>query len=491
MSEVAPLAIEVDATHGRLARRLTTFANLALTYSGVGAAVGIFALFGFSMSFSGPSMLWGWVITGVGVAIMCLLFAEMASHYPYAGVAYQWSAILSGRRIGWWVGWIYLFGVIWTLSSFYFTIQNSVVPLFGLKGSQGQLVGLALVTLIVATAFNAAGIEILGRFTKIGVILELGVFVGITALVLIGTPHHQSPSFLLTAAGTSHSASGWILQMLGGGMFLAIWVMFSFENGGTLGEETIDAHRKAPKAILGAFLVTFLAGLAFIAAIFVSAPDRAKLLASGSPVTYVVGSALGDAGTKIFLILIACITLLGGNAFFAGAVRHLFAMARDDQLPFARQLSKVRQSTGAPYVAVFAIAVITVVPFIQSQTLAVLAIGSTTVMYVAYFLIMLVLLAARLRGWPQVDSPFRLGRFGMPLNVVAVLFAGAIMINGLWPRAATNPDKWGLPVAWWLLGVPLIIGAIYFAAVLLPRYKRAELASHEAAQSTAETNANG
>jgi Na+-driven multidrug efflux pump len=110
---------------------------------------------------------------------------------------------------------------------------------------------------------------------------------------------------------------------------------------------------------------------------------------------------------------------------------------------------------------------------------------------VAYFLIMLVLLAARLRGWPQVDSPFRLGRFGMPLNVVAVLFAGAIMINGLWPRAATNPDKWGLPVAWWLLGVPLIIGAIYFAAVLLPRYKRAELASHEAAQSTAETNANG
>ena len=44
-----------------------------------------------------------------------------------------------------------------------------------------------------------------------------------------------------------------------------------------------------------------------------------------------------------------------------------------------------------------------------------------------------------MRGWPRVSAPFRLGRWGMLVNVVALLYGGAMLVNFAWPRAASNP----------------------------------------------------
>lgn len=464
--EVDPLVNPEDAGAAHLKRRLNTFANLALTYSGVGAAAGIWSLFGFSLGLSGGTMIWGWIIVGGCMGLMALLFAELSAHYPYAGVVYQWAAILRGRRIGWWVGWIYLFGVIWTLTSYYFIVQQVLIPLAGLSGTQGQIVGISLVTLLIAATLNALGIDFLGRLTKYGVIVELGVFVLVSIIVAAAAPHHQSPSVVFDRIGTSSGVHGWLSAFLGGGIFLALWVLFSFENGGTLGEETIDAHRKAPRAVIGAWVVTFLAGLVFIFVILTAMPDRKAIVKSATPVNDVVQSAMGHAGKDLYLVLILFITILGANAFFAGAVRHLFSMARDGMLPGHKFLSRTRESNGTPYGAVVAIAVITALPFIASRTFSVLVTGAVAVMYVAYFLIMVVLLVARLRGWPGNAEPgrFSLGRWGMPITVFSVIYSGLMMVNLMWPRAATNPDKFGLPVAWWLLGLPALAGLIYYLA---------------------------
>jgi amino acid transporter len=168
----------------------------------------------------------------------------------------------------------------------------------------------------------------------------------------------------------------------------------------------------------------------------------------------------------VYLVLIFFITILGANAFFAGAVRHLFSMARDGMLPGHKFLSRTRESNGTPYGAVIAIAVITALPFIASRTFSVLVTGAVAVMYVAYFLIMVALLVGRLKGWPQHREPgrFSLGRWGMPITIFCVIYSGLMMVNLMWPRAATNPDKFGLPVAWWLLGLPAAAGLIYYLA---------------------------
>ncbi len=59
--------------------------------------------------------------------------------------------------------------------------------------------------------------------------------------------------------------------------------------------------------------------------------------------------------------------------------------------------------------------------------------------YLSYFLGNIVIMRARLRGWPKTRAPFRLGRWGMLVNIVALVYGGAMLVNFAWPRAASNP----------------------------------------------------
>jgi amino acid transporter len=217
-----------------------------------------------------------------------------------------------------------------------------------------------------------------------------------------------------------------------------------------------------------------VAGLAFILAILTAIPDRSTINANGTPVSDVMASALGDFGSNVYLVLIASITLLGGTAFMAGAVRHAFSMARDGMLPGSKLLSRTSARTAAPIGAIIAVTAITALPLLASSAIVVLITGAVAVMYVAYFLMTSVLLVARLKGWPHNGAPFKLGGLGIVVNIYCVLFSLVMMINLMWPRDATNPDKGGVPVAWWLIGVPLILGLIYYVTIVAPRLRRGE-----------------
>src|SRR5439155_9102819 len=89
------------------------------------------------------------------------------------------------------------------------------------------------------------------------------------------------------------------------------------------------------------------------------------------------------------------------------------------------------------------------------------------------------LMRARLRGWPRAKAPFSLGKWAIPLNVLALAWGGGMLINFAWPRIATNPtpietDKalnfhWAWlnhrPVLWTVAITIGLVGAIYFALV--------------------------
>ena len=92
---------------GKLSRALTALTNGALTFAGVGVFAGLFSLYGFSISGVGGAEFWGWPLVAVSVGAMVLVIAELASKYPFAGSMYQWPTILAGKRVGWWMGWVY------------------------------------------------------------------------------------------------------------------------------------------------------------------------------------------------------------------------------------------------------------------------------------------------------------------------------------------------------------------------------------------------
>jgi amino acid transporter len=144
-----------------------------------------------------------------------------------------------------------------------------------------------------------------------------------------------------------------------------------------------------------------------------------------------------------------------------------------------------------PVFACIAIGILSGIPFIQFAGVAVIAIAATGMIYLSYLIGNLALLRARVRGWPRTKAPFSLGRWGLPLNLLALVYGGGMLLNIAWPRAATNPRpdpeapaldfKWHWlntkPVLWSVLGVIVIVGAVYF--VLVQRTKPAHLQAPE------------
>jgi hypothetical protein len=124
-----------------------------------------------------------------------------------------------------------------------------------------------------------------------------------------------------------------------------------------------------------------------------------------------------------------------------------------------------------------AVACIAAIPFWQYTGVAIIAIAATGMIYLSYFLGNIVIMRARLRGWPKTQAPFRLGRWGLLVNIVALVYGGAMLINFAWPRAASNPKPNqtngllhlnfldGIPILWTVVIFIALIGAIYYLAV--------------------------
>jgi amino acid transporter len=446
----------------------------------------LFSLYGFSMAGVGGSEFWGWIVVGISVGAMVLVLAELASKYPFAGSMYQWPTILAGKRVGWWMGWIYAGALFPLMTAYYASLPTLIHPLFNLAPSFTTDAIIIVIAAVIAVGWNVLRIGVLGRIAQWAMIAELTV-VTVVCLVtfILGVKHFgnltQSATVGADASGAAvvqalHGFGNWFPLFIGAGIFNALWVLYTFENGGTLGEETVDAGRNAPRGIIGAYLFAIACGLLFYLTLTTSIPDMHAAMLGGVPAQNAITSHLSNGVFKVFLAVVSLGLIIATNTMFTGAVRHIYGMARDGQLPFSRTWSKTLKD-GAPWAAVLLMGVLSLLPvFIFTTKTASIVGGATAAMYVAYFLVMACVLFYRFRGWPKVKGYFALGRWGIVVNVVAVLGTGLTALDLLWPRASTNPSYnqidgttggtflKDIPMAWYIVGVPLLIGVVFYIA---------------------------
>jgi amino acid transporter len=152
----------------------------------------------------------------------------------------------------------------------------------------------------------------------------------------------------------------------------------------------------------------------------------------------------------------------------------------------------VNGRTRTPANAVVAVGVLAAIPILLVGPLGgfTLSIAATGTIYLSYFLCNLRVAFARRRGWPHTPAPFSLGRWGMLVTILALIYGGLMILNiALWEsselfgdfgserRSLWNPLMNGLfeingqPLDW-LPATPLyesivvtllVIGAIYYA----------------------------
>ena len=469
--------------HHSLKRALTAVTNGTLTFAGVGVFSGLVALYGFSISAAGPAMFWGWPITLISVGALVLVFAQLASHFPFAGSMYQWPSQLAGKRVGWAIGWIYAAAMFPLMTAYCASLPVLVKPLFGWSDSFATDRNIILFGMGFALFWNLLKVGFLGKLAEWGMILEIVVSAAIILIVFALGPKHfgalTETSHVATDANGNNTVQSlsfgqWLPALFAGGIFVSYWVLYTFENGGTLGEETKDASRNAPRAIIGAFLFAAACGVLFLGGFTTSLKDPAASMLSGSPTEDAIGLHLPEWVTKLFLAAVVEGLLLATSTMFAGATRHIFGMSRDNQLPFSNVWTRTTKD-GAPWAASILVAVLGLAPvFIFTTNTASIVGGATAAMYVSYFLVTVVVLWSLLRGWPHKRAHFNLGRWNIPVTLIAMAGTGLTTLNLLWPRATTNPnfDQISgevtdsvfrhIPMGWYIVGVPILIGIVYY-----------------------------
>ena len=273
MASVETTETSVPAA-GKLNRALTALTNGALTFAGVGVFAGLFSLYGFSISGVGGSEFWGWPLVAISVGAMVLVIAELASKYPFAGSMYQWPTILAGKRVGWWMGWVYACAMFPLMTAYYASLPVLIHPLFDLAPSFTTDAIIIVIAAVIAVRLEhradrcprphrpvGHGARAVRRHRRV----PADVHPGRQALRQPDPDRHRDHDAAGAAAVQVLHGLGHVLPLfIGAGVFNALWVLYTFENGGTLGEETLDAGRNAPRGVIGAYLFAIACGFLFL-----------------------------------------------------------------------------------------------------------------------------------------------------------------------------------------------------------------------------------
>ena len=466
-----------------LKRSLGLFSSFAVAFSYISPSTGIFTLFALGLTTIGGVFIWTWPVVALGQFIVALNFAEMSSHYPVAGSVFQWTKYMASRSYSWFTGWIYLFAGILTVTSVVATLPYALIPALNGLGWKSLGAGstqtalntelvIAAITLVVVTVLNIYGVKLVSIINNTGVVFEiLGMFV--FAIILMAFHNHQGFHVVTNSAGFRVEPASFLAAM-----FMSLFVIYGFDTASTLAEETKDPRRAAPKAVLYSVIGAFIIGGVFLLGSLVAIPNL-KTATSGlgwNP-AQVITANFPSAFATLYLFVVSAAIFVCCLSIMAATIRLCFGMSRDNQLPGSQFLSKVSPSLHTPVWTCVAVGALAAVPFIQFSGATTIAIAATGMIYLSYFLGNIVIMRARARGWPKTSAPFKLGRWGVVVNVLALLYGGAMLINFAWPRIASNPKPNqtggllhlnfldGIPILWTVAVFIVLIGAIYYLIV--------------------------
>ena len=484
-----------------LDRSLGLFSSFAAGFSYISIMTGVFELFFFGYLSGGPAMIWTWPAVFVGQFLVALCFAELAGQYPLAGSVYQWSKQIAKPFTSFFGGWILTVGSIVTLAAVAVAYQivapqiSSVFEIIGgpsdvglvsTPGGAKNALLLAAALVVFTTVINMLGVKTMARINNFGVFAEL---VGVTLLIILLAAHiRRGPGVIFDTFGLGKGYPfGYFGAFLVAGLMSA-YVMYGFDTAGSLAEETLDPRKNAPPAILRALAAAGLAGFLVILFGEMSVPNihASQLGTSGLP--YLVKATLGTTIGDLFLIISLIAITVCSLAVHAGGIRMIFTMGRDNRLPYASAIAKVHGKSKTPLVPSIVIGVITILLLVlnvgNQRAFFVLTSVAIIMFYIAYLCVTGPLLIARLRGkWPTPEHGpyFNMGRWGLVVNVLAVIFQIVVMVNLAWPRPAVyGADHWYFQWgAFTFTGVIGLVGVVYYLAKLRGR-PATVLAEHHA-----------
>ncbi|PZG00830.1 amino acid permease [Micromonospora deserti] len=448
-----------EETEEGLARTLGLW---QLTAIGVGGIIGagIFALAGAVASeTAGPAVLVSFLIAGVASAAAALSYAEFTGMIPKAGSAYTYGYAVLGEGVGWFIGWDLLLEytaivavVAIGISGYFAFLVGELgvglpVWMLGAPGTgDGHVVDLFAVILCLLIAFLLTrGIKSAARFETLVVGLKVAVvlLVIVVGFFYINTENY-SPFFPFGIGGAITGAAT---------VFFAV---FGYDAMSTAAEESRDARRHMPRAIIYSLLIAMV--LYVLATLVLTGMQNYRDIdpESGFSSAFASVGLSGLASVVAVGAIIGILTVM--FTFMLGVTRVWFAMSRDGLLPaWFGKLHPVRRvpSRVTWIVGVGSALIAGFLPIRQAAELTNIGI------LLAFVVVCIAVIVLRYRR-PDAPRTFRLP--GMPVvPAVGALFS-------IWLITFLAPETWLRFAVWFVFG-----GLIY----AFYGYRRSRLARRE------------
>ena len=459
-----------------LSRRLRFFDNAALGFAAISPVVGLYAVVFVGTVVAGPAWVWVLPIALAGQCLLLAVYSELASEFPIAGGAYQWSRRLMGAGYGWFSGWVAICAYAVANTTVAYLGAPWLLALLDVEPTPHRVVAAGMAFVVVCALAGAFGVTLLGRAIRLGIVAEVVASVGVGIVLLLAFRAHGF-SLLGDTLGAESLSGGSVTASMLAALAVAGWVFIGFDACVGVSEETRDAARHVPRAIWIALLSVAALVVLNAVATTLAHPDPAAIVAGQDvdPVQTAVVASFGSWSDKPFAIVVLVAFLACGTAAQSLTARSMYSVARDDVLPGSRLLRRVDRR-GSPFYATATTAVVACLGLLLGLSSA--AVGSliafgTAAIYVAFLLVAVAALVARVRGTWVPSGRVRLGRrTGLAINVAAVAWLAFETVNIAWPRASLAPA--GAP-AYQVWAAPILLAAIAVVGLAYLRVARPHL----------------
>jgi choline transport protein len=250
------------------------------------------------------------------------------------------------------------------------------------------------------------------------------------------------------------------------------------EAGAHMAEEVRNAAHVIPRAMMWTWLGNGLLGWIMAITFCFCVGDTLSILTTplGVPFIQVFANSMSTAAATGLTVLMLVIAIFACVAVMATNSRQLFAFARDNGVPFSKTFSKVlnrailnlseqlltlrqvSKKSEVPVNSVYmTIVFVTLLSFINLGSsvafMQVISLG-VAAMLTSYLITISCVTLKRIRGEPLLPSKFDLGRWGLPINVIAVLF---LLFSWIFCFFPIGPRPTVVDMNWAVLGYGMVL----------------------------------
>jgi basic amino acid/polyamine antiporter, APA family len=416
-------------------RESLTFWQITATGVGIVIGAGIYVLVGEAAKDAGNGV---WISFGVAAllsALTAMTYAELTSMFPSAGAEYEYGRQAFNEFFGFIAGWMMIVAYVVAAAAVSIGFAHYLQHFVGVDLRLGAIGLLLVLTMVVISGIQRS------IWLSVGLaVLQVG---GLLLVIASGAPHIGDRSVVQGASATG------VLS----GAALVFFAFIGFDDIATLSEETRDAEKVIPRALLATLLISaVLYMLVGLSAVSLVGGDA--LAASDRPLAVVIEHDWGSSASGIIAVLALAATMNTTLVLLTASSRIMFGMSRHGAMPQA--LARVGRRGQAPYVGAIVSCVVAAM-FATIGKIGLVASVTDFSVYTIFLMMNASVIALRFRmpeAQRSMRTPLNVGR--VPLLPIAAISTILLMLAFIEPQA-------------WILGAAALIAGCFAWLTIRPR----------------------